>query len=106
MASHYKQYFESTLVDLSPEMLAISRARNPDCAPGEGDMRTVRTYMLTHRDPVPGMYVPSQRWWTFVRNHAGALISSGMSADRPRRPGPISMDQAVPAGMVGPRRRT
>ena len=42
MASHYKQYFESTLVDLSPEMLAISRARNPDCAPGEGDMRTVR----------------------------------------------------------------
>ena len=42
--------------------------------------RTVRTYMPTRRRG-PGTCVPSQRWRTFVRNHASALISSGMSAD-------------------------
>jgi SAM-dependent methyltransferase len=31
-----------TLTDLSPEMLALSRARNPECEHVQGDMRTLR----------------------------------------------------------------
>ena len=31
-----------TLVDMSPDMLAVSRRLNPDCDHFEGDMRTVR----------------------------------------------------------------
>jgi SAM-dependent methyltransferase len=42
MASHYKRSFVSTLVDLSPAMLALSRSINPECEHLEGDMRTVR----------------------------------------------------------------
>lgn len=41
-ASHMKADFEMTLVDLSPEMLAVSRRLNPECEHVEGDMRTVR----------------------------------------------------------------
>jgi SAM-dependent methyltransferase len=41
-ASHLKLHFGMTLVDLSPGMLAISRALNPECEHIEGDMRTVR----------------------------------------------------------------
>jgi SAM-dependent methyltransferase len=41
-ASHYKQFVEATLVDLSPEMLAISQQLNPECEHYLGDMRTVR----------------------------------------------------------------
>lgn len=41
-ASHLKARFEMVLVDLSPEMLAVSRKLNPECEHVEGDMRTVR----------------------------------------------------------------
>lgn len=41
-ASHLKRHFEMTLVDLSPEMQAVSRGLNPECEHIEGDMRTVR----------------------------------------------------------------
>jgi trans-aconitate methyltransferase len=41
-ASHLKAHFEMTLVDLSPQMLAVSRALNPECEHLEGDIRTVR----------------------------------------------------------------
>lgn len=41
-ASHLKAWFEVTLVDLSPEMLEVSRALNPECAHVAGDMRTMR----------------------------------------------------------------
>jgi SAM-dependent methyltransferase len=40
-ASHLKSKFEMTLVDLSPRMLAVSRALNPECEHREGDMRAV-----------------------------------------------------------------
>ncbi len=40
-ASHLKSRFEMTLVDLSPQMLAVSRALNPECEHREGDMRSV-----------------------------------------------------------------
>jgi SAM-dependent methyltransferase len=40
-AFHLKSRFEMTLVDLSPRMLAVSRALNPQCEHCEGDMRTV-----------------------------------------------------------------
>ncbi len=41
-ASHLKAHFEMTLVDLSPQMLAVSRALNPECEHLDGDIRTVR----------------------------------------------------------------
>jgi SAM-dependent methyltransferase len=41
-ASHLKQHFALTLVDLSPQMLAVSRALNPECEHVAGDMRSVR----------------------------------------------------------------
>jgi SAM-dependent methyltransferase len=41
-ASHLKQTFGLTLVDLSPQMLRVSAALNPECAHHVGDMRSVR----------------------------------------------------------------
>jgi len=41
-AFHMKQKFDMTLVDLSPEMLEVSKELNPDCEHIQGDMRTVR----------------------------------------------------------------
>jgi SAM-dependent methyltransferase len=41
-ASHLKARFACTLTDISPEMLALSRALNPECEHLEGDMRTLR----------------------------------------------------------------
>jgi hypothetical protein len=42
---------------------------------------TVRKDMPTRLDRAPGHRVPSQRWSTFIRNHAGELIVSSMSTD-------------------------
>ncbi len=41
-ASHMKAHLTPTLVDLSPGMLSVSRALNPELEHHEGDMRTVR----------------------------------------------------------------
>jgi SAM-dependent methyltransferase len=41
-ASHLKAHFELVLVDVSPGMLAVSRALNPECEHVQGDMRSVR----------------------------------------------------------------
>lgn len=41
-AAYLKARFELTLVDLSEEMLAVSRQLNPECAHVRGDMRDVR----------------------------------------------------------------
>jgi SAM-dependent methyltransferase len=41
-ASHLKHRFEMTLVDLSPQMLEVSRALNSECSHQLGDMRSVR----------------------------------------------------------------
>jgi trans-aconitate methyltransferase len=41
-ASHMKQHFRLTLVDLSDEMLDLSRSINPECEHIKGDMRTLR----------------------------------------------------------------
>lgn len=40
-ALYLKSKFEMTLVDRSPQMLAVSRALNPECEHRQGDMRTV-----------------------------------------------------------------
>jgi len=42
MASHYKTHFQSTLVDPSVQMLALSQGLNPECEHIAGDMRTLR----------------------------------------------------------------
>lgn len=41
-AWHLKAFYRMTLVDLAEEMLAVSRALNPECEHLVGDMRTVR----------------------------------------------------------------
>ncbi len=41
-ASHLKARFEMTLVDLSEDMLGVSRRLNPECEHVQGDMRSVR----------------------------------------------------------------
>ena len=41
-AAHLKREFAMTLVDLSPEMLAVSQRLNPECEHLAGDMRTLR----------------------------------------------------------------
>jgi trans-aconitate methyltransferase len=41
-AVHLRQRFAMTLVDLSEQMLAVSRGLNPECEHLHGDMRTVR----------------------------------------------------------------
>ena len=41
-ASHLKRWFELTLVEPSPAMLAVSRELNPECEHVQGDMRSVR----------------------------------------------------------------
>jgi SAM-dependent methyltransferase len=46
VAAHLKDRYSLTLVDLSAEMLAVSRRLNPDCAHLPGDMRTVRLQQL------------------------------------------------------------
>lgn len=43
-ASHLKARFAMTLVDLSEDMLAVSRRLNPECEHLQGDMRTVRLW--------------------------------------------------------------
>jgi SAM-dependent methyltransferase len=42
LAVHLKERLALTLVDLSAEMLSVSRALNPECAHYQGDMRTIR----------------------------------------------------------------
>ncbi len=41
-ASFLKAHYQMSLVDLSPQMLEVSRRQNPECEHLEGDMRTVR----------------------------------------------------------------
>ena len=41
-ASHLKAHYALTLVDLSPDMLRVSAALNPECEHVAGDMRSVR----------------------------------------------------------------
>lgn len=41
LASHLKAHFALTLSDLSPGMLDVSRALNPECEHVQGDMRTL-----------------------------------------------------------------
>lgn len=41
-ASHLKKHFTMTLVDLSPQMLEVSKKLNPECEHIVGDMREIR----------------------------------------------------------------
>jgi SAM-dependent methyltransferase len=42
IAFHLKAHFAMTLVDISPQMLAVNRTVNPECEHLQGDMRTLR----------------------------------------------------------------
>ena len=106
-ASHLKRRFRLTLVDVSPGMLAVSRALNPDCEHAQGDMRTVRlgrefdavfvhdaiTYMTSREDLLrametarihcrPGgvaLFVPDEttETWTPYTSHGGQDADDG-----------------------------
>src|SRR5256885_16271613 len=41
-AFHLKEHFAMTLVDMSPQMLAVNRAVNPECEHLQGDIRPLR----------------------------------------------------------------
>src|SRR5437660_3920654 len=41
-AFHLKAHFAMTLVDMSPQMLAVNRAVNPECEHLQGDIRNLR----------------------------------------------------------------
>jgi len=97
-ASHLQRRFTMTLVDLSPDMLAVSRELNPELEHREGDMRTVRlgrtfdavmihdaiAYMTTEEDLAaairtaaahlePGgmaLFVPDETTETFRPSHS------------------------------------
>jgi len=43
-ASHMKKYFTMTLVDISENMLEVSKKLNPDCEHFQGDMREFRIH--------------------------------------------------------------
>src|SRR5438876_9721435 len=42
IAFHLKAHFAMTLVDMSPQMLAVNRAVNPECEHLQGDIRNLR----------------------------------------------------------------
>lgn len=42
IAFHLKAHFAMTLVDMSPQMLAVNRKVNPECEHIQGDIRTLR----------------------------------------------------------------
>jgi hypothetical protein len=46
--------------------------------------RTVRKYTPSHLGRAPGQHMPSQRWRTFLRNHARALIVNRVSSVQAR----------------------
>ncbi|TVQ19134.1 MAG: class I SAM-dependent methyltransferase [Spirochaetaceae bacterium] len=48
-ASHLKERFDLTLVELSPEMIEVSRNLNPACEHVAGDMRSVRLHRTFDR---------------------------------------------------------
>src|SRR5262245_44270762 len=52
--------------------------------------RAVRKYMPRHLGRAPDQRVPSQRWRTFLRNHARDLIVRGVAADLMRGVQPVS----------------
>jgi ubiquinone/menaquinone biosynthesis C-methylase UbiE len=47
-AINLKAHYAMALVDVSPQMLAVSRALNPECEHLEGDMRTLRLGRTFH----------------------------------------------------------
>jgi SAM-dependent methyltransferase len=70
LASHLKRRFTMTLVDRSPEMLAVSRRLNPELEHLEGDMRTVllgRTFdgVLVH-DAIMSATTEAELFATFA----------------------------------------
>jgi SAM-dependent methyltransferase len=108
LSAHLCDRFELTLVDLSPEMLAVSRRLNPRCRHLPGDMRTLRLdrafdavlvhdaidYVTTREDLArvietayahcrPGgisVFVPD-----YLKDDFRALTGSGGSADQTGR---------------------
>lgn len=92
LAAHLTGGLSMTLVDLSPDMLAISRRLNPGCAHDLGDMRSVRLgrefdavlvhdaidYMLTEADLAAAM----QTAWAHCRPGGVVILLPDATAER------------------------
>src|SRR5689334_4352040 len=90
-ASHLKRRFACTLADLSPAMLDLSRARNPECEHVEGDLRTLRlgrtfdavlvhdavSYMTTEAD----LRAAIETAWIHTRPGGAAIVTADVLAD-------------------------
>ena len=88
-ALYLESKFEMTLVNLSSQMLAVSRALNPECEHREGDMRTVSlgrtfdavfvhdaiSYMRTKATCEPAVVVPIGAVAQAARCRAGACVT-------------------------------
>ncbi len=112
-ASHLKQRFRRlVLTDLSEDMLAVSRALNPDCEHRAGDMRTLRLgrtfdavfvhdavcYMTTEAD----LRRAIETAWVHCRPGGGALFAPDYVREN-FRAGESSggCDEPPPAGVAG-----
>ena len=118
-ASHLKAHFEMTLVDLSPDMLDVSRALNPECEHVEGDMRTVRLdrefdavfvhdavmYMLTDNEATSASITPASSGSVAIRSTAALRTRQSASPSRSSRHGSASVSGSSRARSTA-RRRT
>ena len=110
-ASHLKRRFPRlVLSDISPAMLDVSRARNPDCEHHRGDMRALRLnrtfdavfihdaicYMTTESDLRRAM----ETAWTHCRPGGAALFAPDYVREK-FRPGATAGGCDEPAGRGG-----
>jgi SAM-dependent methyltransferase len=107
-ASHLKRRFACTLADLSPAMLDLSRARNPECEHVVGDLRTLRlgrtfdavllhdavSYMTTEAD----LRAAIETAWVHTRPGGAAIVTADVLADSfAERTDPLDGDDGVRA---------
>jgi SAM-dependent methyltransferase len=77
-ASHLKAHYALMLVDLSPDMLRVSRALNPECEHAAGDMRSVRLGRL-----FDGVFVHDAVGYLTSEAELGAAVETAAAHCRP-----------------------
>lgn len=77
-ALHLKRDFDMTLVDVSPAMLELSRAINPECEHLEGDMRSLRLGRV-----FDAVFVHDAVGYLTTESDLGAVASTARAHCRP-----------------------
>ncbi|MHC4514336.1 MAG: class I SAM-dependent methyltransferase [Planctomycetota bacterium] len=90
-ASHMKHRFDLTLVDLSPDMLRVSKALNPECVHHVGDMRSIRMEgqydavfvhdAVNHLNTPEDLHLTFQTAFTHCRPGGAALFAPDFVAE-------------------------